>query len=397
MTAPHPRTETPSYKKTAARAIEEMRALMLGRGENMSMKEALDLLSHAAQRTNLTLPEDQLTDEQHIWKDLYKTLDGSIAKHLDPETKAEVDSLMKQREVLNHATHALSQLDSLALKIEGGLIEQRVHISMHFDDEDMNQYRKQERDLSTMMVDEKSPAELRIKAAQLILEINDNYSQTMIALLKEKAEKLRQWLSEFETHMVAAKKLENGEQAIMDASTWLELSQELYLARVMAITGIERSVQADRVLPKAIIETGGTKNILGDEVTQDMMQNVAAYGALLQSAKEKETEISQKRDPLTKELWPHMDEAVETYIQDNLVKKGATPKELSEAARAGEALSDWLPRGVVRKLIMITLLVIGARGLVGNPWLLLWIPIACLFSPRIMGEVAIAVGKSRSK
>lgn len=393
----HARTETDSYKKTAARAIGELQALMLGRGENMSMKEALDLLAHAAQRTNLTLPEDQLTDEQHIWKDLYKTLDASVAKHLDPETKAEVDSLLKQREVLDRATRAVAQLDSLALKIEAGFIEQRVHISMHFEDENENQYKKQEGDLSTMMVDEKSPPELRVRAAQLILEINDNYSQTMIALMKERSEKLRLWLSEFETHVVATKKLEDGEETIKDVGTWLELSQELYLARVMAITGIERSVQADRVLPKAIVETGGTKNVLGEEVTQNMMQNVSAYGALLQSSKEKETEISQKRDPLTKALWPNMEDSVEKYIQDNLVKKSPSSDTLVAAAQAGEALRDWLPRGVVRKLIMITLLVIGARGLVGNPWLLLWIPVACLFSPRIMGEVAIAVGKSRSK
>jgi hypothetical protein len=73
-----------------------------------------------------------------------------------------------------------------------------------------------------------------------------------------------------------------------------------------------------------------------------------------------------------------------------------TDKETQNAQTqiAGALLSDWLPSGIMRRMIMFILLLIGLYGFLSEggylmfSWLLL-----PLFSPRCVGEIAYAIGK----
>jgi hypothetical protein len=66
-----------------------------------------------------------------------------------------------------------------------------------------------------------------------------------------------------------------------------------------------------------------------------------------------------------------------------------------QAALAGQLLSSWLPIGVIRKLIFLTLLIFAVIGIATEPqWYhFLSILIALIFSPRVVGEITYALGK----
>lgn len=66
-----------------------------------------------------------------------------------------------------------------------------------------------------------------------------------------------------------------------------------------------------------------------------------------------------------------------------------------EAALAGQVLSVWMPVGLLRKLIFCVLIFFGALGvLTTNEWyhwaMLIF---ATTMSPRLVGEVAFALGR----
>lgn len=67
---------------------------------------------------------------------------------------------------------------------------------------------------------------------------------------------------------------------------------------------------------------------------------------------------------------------------------------LANARWAGYMLSNWLPDGPVRKVIMLGLFVLGVCGIAIDNLSLLWwwLPIP-LFSPRAMGEASLLAGR----
>jgi len=67
----------------------------------------------------------------------------------------------------------------------------------------------------------------------------------------------------------------------------------------------------------------------------------------------------------------------------------------TEASMSGATLSFWLPDGLIRKLIMLALVLVGIYGLLTGGGLLYLIPIvlAATFSPRLIGELMFALGR----
>lgn len=65
----------------------------------------------------------------------------------------------------------------------------------------------------------------------------------------------------------------------------------------------------------------------------------------------------------------------------------------TQAALAGAAMNSWLPIGNGRKAIVFVLLALGLYGFITeNNEMLIYFPIAALFSPRIVGTAAYAAG-----
>lgn len=72
-----------------------------------------------------------------------------------------------------------------------------------------------------------------------------------------------------------------------------------------------------------------------------------------------------------------------------------TREKLNKAAGAvaGDQLSDWLPDGWGRKIIMAVLFMIGLYGAIEGPFNLIWFWLAILlFSPRCVGWAAYMAG-----
>ena len=88
-------------------------------------------------------------------------------------------------------------------------------------------------------------------------------------------------------------------------------------------------------------------------------------------------------------------------ILDNKESSGLSEENIKElehtlAAISGALLSSWLPRGIVRKLLLFFFLLIGIFGsLFYSYYFLISFVIAGMFSPRVVGEAAIFIGRMK--
>jgi hypothetical protein len=79
-------------------------------------------------------------------------------------------------------------------------------------------------------------------------------------------------------------------------------------------------------------------------------------------------------------------------IDDALSEGHLMPEERAELEALSVALSKqlvtpWIPAGLVRRGMMLTLCAVGVCGLVAELYVLVWsFPLIAIFSPRIVGE-----------
>lgn len=80
--------------------------------------------------------------------------------------------------------------------------------------------------------------------------------------------------------------------------------------------------------------------------------------------------------------------------EDNLTIEERKQLEKTASMLAGYQMSFWLPLTLIGKLLMFLCLIVGIIGFFQwSPWLGLFIPFACSFSPRIVGEALFFIGK----
>ena len=86
-------------------------------------------------------------------------------------------------------------------------------------------------------------------------------------------------------------------------------------------------------------------------------------------------------------------------IHESLKRESLTSEEWREMERTASMLASyqasfWLPTTLVRKVLMFLFLVIGVIGAFRwSPWFGLFTFLGCSFSPRIVGEVLVFIGK----
>ena len=83
---------------------------------------------------------------------------------------------------------------------------------------------------------------------------------------------------------------------------------------------------------------------------------------------------------------------------DNLTAEERQQLEQSYAQMCGYLASPWLPIGIGRKAVILALLILGAYGFaIDKPLIALcWILIP-LFSPRLVGEALLIIGKNKRR
>ncbi len=101
-------------------------------------------------------------------------------------------------------------------------------------------------------------------------------------------------------------------------------------------------------------------------------------------------EIKQNKEAagLLKEKGGQMLQIINQLRQDNtLTDEQREELDIAAAGIAGYLMSDWLPKGLIRKILMFLFLIVGIIGVVKSSlWFGLLVIFAATFSPRIVGE-----------
>ena len=111
--------------------------------------------------------------------------------------------------------------------------------------------------------------------------------------------------------------------------------------------------------------------------------------------KERSSQREEAARHVLNEKGPHMLELIRAELRaGNLTNEQRQDLERSASEIAGYLARFWLPPTLWRKIIMFLSLGIGFLGtILWSPWFALLILNSCLFSPRIVGEVAFFIGK----
>ena len=105
--------------------------------------------------------------------------------------------------------------------------------------------------------------------------------------------------------------------------------------------------------------------------------------------------MDKKAQELTKETLSQ----VNKKLQDpNLTDEQREELQLHASALAGQLLSTWLPVDNIRRIFMLCFFLIGFLGFFTSyEWLVWSFLIAGIFSPRLIGEIALKLGQINRK
>jgi hypothetical protein len=129
-----------------------------------------------------------------------------------------------------------------------------------------------------------------------------------------------------------------------------------------------------------------------DTLTNSQRQEFLELQARLkEEAKQRNEEVKH----LLKEKGPQMLELIrESLRDDGLTTEQREKLERTASLLAGYQMSFWLPTTPLRKVLMVLFVVIGILGTFKwSPWFALFILLSCSFSPRVVGEVLLFIGK----
>lgn len=101
--------------------------------------------------------------------------------------------------------------------------------------------------------------------------------------------------------------------------------------------------------------------------------------------------MDKKSNQEHKELLKELNKVLQ---DENLSQEERETLELHVARVSGLLLNTWLPIGVMRKTFMLSFILIGFAGFFSsNQWLFFSFLIAGIFSPRLIGEIALLIGE----
>jgi hypothetical protein len=322
----------PEFQQALAKVQSEFEILTAGLN-SMNAKDAFHLREYVLKRTDPTKPEAELTHEQRAWLILYKSLDEQMTTAYGKESVSNVDQAKSAMDEVELVEENFEKLVSIGRRIEESLILQRTRFAVHFESD--NRYRTNEEYLSEQMVAESTPPEKKVGLAKQIIELNKKYDEIAIAPMGELQDRVYQLLVEFKAiynstpfHALAHPSITTISEKYKQ---YLEFSDQLYEARLMALTGIRNLMELDKVIPLAMIESNGeTKSISAEAFAE----RAGAGQYLVKEASAKEDTIQATRYQLTVELYGepdnymHFEEDPQTQQQKS---QGPTLKERLEA------------------------------------------------------------------
>lgn len=322
----------PEFQQALAKVQSEFKILTAGRN-SMNAKEAFNLREYVLKRTDPTKPEADLTHEQRAWLIIHKSLDEQMTTAYGKGAVSDVDQAKSEMTEVELVEENCRQLVSIGRRIEESFIVQRTHFAVHFESD--NRYRTNEKYLSEQMVTEPTPPAKKVELAKQIIELNKKYDEIAIAPMGEHQDRIYQLLVVFKAifnstpfHALAHPTI----TAIAEKyKEYLKLTDQLYEARLMALSGIRNLMELDKVVPLAMIESNGeTKSISAVAFSE----RAGAGEYLVKEASAKEDSIQATRYQLTVELYGEPDSYM--HVKEEPQKQqhqsqGPTMKEMLDA------------------------------------------------------------------
>ncbi|MDD5726581.1 MAG: hypothetical protein PHC53_04245 [Patescibacteria group bacterium] len=311
------KTTNQAIQNALVKAQEEFDVLTLGK-ENLTAGDILKLREHARQRTDLSQPDESLTPDQLAWKKIFQVID-SKAKEQIPEdeiqaldaTKTELDEIKTTVQNLDKFKILGRQIEEALIMELGALLASSPHCGEKSD------YFLRYDSLSEAMLNKSTTNDERVKNAEQIIKLIDLAHKWCTQNLFEAHDRIYQQINEMEKliqtictsieknfNKIDASQREDLVRLKDSSKNWLEMTQELYRMRTMAITAVKRRFESDLILPKNVLFRKGdiSKNLDDDEV-EKFKSSLASSATLFITSTNKEKEIGQKREILSKGLF----------------------------------------------------------------------------------------------
>lgn len=306
-------TNQNEYDKVFTTIKQEYSKLIAGR-DDFNRKELYYLRRYAKYRTNLDKPKDELTHEERSWLVFYKKIDSRLKEIMDAKEKQDYDTMEHELELAENLQRDFEHLNTLGQEIEKLFSKQLSYIYAFTDTSEENKYKMYKEQAENIILDKKSTKENRIKFADLLLkyiEVFENEIVENLYTINDSVQKILAFFNQTLKNISTPKENENNNRIIDIYKQWLSLSKETYLTRVMATNAIVMKYELDKYVPNEGIKeeyNSDEINALLNELTNEHLMDIINATNLLNTASEKENELSEKRKPLARELWSDFDE-----------------------------------------------------------------------------------------
>jgi hypothetical protein len=384
------------FQRALMKVTEEFTVLTAGTPK-MSVEESIELREYIRKRTDLEKPDEKLTPEQRAWKMVFVSLDEQIGKSLGKDEKQRLDGLRLEMDKLDLVSQNVDKLLHLGRQIEEQLIRQRTYVDIHFDTND-NNYRKNEERLAAFMLAESTPKEKSVEIARSILKMAETYKQFMVKGIFDYQDKIRASLHEFvsmfeHTPFTVA----GGDERVSKLQNlfgeWLSLTESVHKERLKVITAVRNLVELDTIIPNHIIKHNGDKTAAMD--AEDFKRRGETALVLIKDARSKENEIEKKRVPVSVKVFGEPD----SYIK---VEQDKAPPDSQQKATIVNPLKGktWFRFAQVLYIIACVLAGLATIGLLfidSRVGLILGIALAVFFFLIRKGFYYVVLGRTTWK
>ncbi len=316
-------TDQKEYEKVFAAIKQEYSKLIAGR-DDFSIKELYHLRRYAKYRTDLKKSEDGLTYEEKSWLVFYKKIDSRLEEIMDTKEKQGFDKIEHKLELEEILQKDSEYLNKVGQEIEKLLSKQLSYIYAFTDNSEENKYKVYKEHAESIILDKKSTKENRIKFAGLLLKYIEVFENEIVENLYTINDSVQKKLASFKQtleNISIPDEAEEKYKIIEIYKKWIPLAKETYLNRVMATNAIVMKYELDKFVPNDCFKDNFNPdeiNTLLKEQTSVHLINIINAANLLNTASEKENDITEKRKPLSRELWDDFDKDDE---QTNLYLK----------------------------------------------------------------------------
>jgi hypothetical protein len=196
-------------------------------------------------------------------------------------------------------------LTQLGREIDELFGQQYDRFCFHNDDTE-NAYRRDEDRISSLMVADGISDGRRKEFAQTLIAHVDRYRDSFVKSLLALDDEIGFRIAAFarEVERLAGNSPDAGNEALRMVRRWVVLSTELHAARAEGAKGVALRVEFDAVLPKKILQNGGSKDIpFSAEEGAAFQQTMAVFTALLKHSHEENLRIEGERKPLSLSLF----------------------------------------------------------------------------------------------